>query len=208
MALNERIALKVIERRFVVSVPVVAVVSPASSHAFCLSGGSTRRIRLADNMITLAGFAAPPYPCQFDDGRIRGKIRVPVQARISPVTRWNLPESASEISRGGCLCQGRFLFGAGLAASCRTFRGAKGATHVSRVPESGWPLLFPVSPELPARASREGSLSRFPGRGWDRGLLFLDELHHAGRQRLRLVLRRSELLLEPERQSEPTGIRR
>ena len=36
--------------------------------------------------------------------------------------------------------QCRFLFGAGLAVSSRTFRGAKGTAHVSRVPESGWPL--------------------------------------------------------------------
>src|SRR5271157_4699396 len=36
--------------------------------------------------------------------------------------------------------QGRFIFGAGLAASCRTFRGAKGPAHVPRVPVSGWPL--------------------------------------------------------------------
>ena len=36
--------------------------------------------------------------------------------------------------------QGRYLFGAGLAASCVTFRGAKRAAHDSRVPASGWPL--------------------------------------------------------------------
>jgi hypothetical protein len=53
--------MKVIERRFVVSVPVVAVVSPASSHALCLSGGSPRRFRLANYIITLAAFAAPPF---------------------------------------------------------------------------------------------------------------------------------------------------
>ena len=55
--------------------------------------------------LTLAGFAAPPFLGNLDDGRSRGGIRVSVQSRISPVTRLNLPESASQFSRGGCLCQ-------------------------------------------------------------------------------------------------------
>src|SRR5271166_3532918 len=97
--------MKVIEPRMVVSLPIVALVSPASSHAFCLSGASPRRIRLADTKLTLAGFAAPPFLGNLDDGRSRGGIRVSVQSRISPVTRLNLPESASQFSRGGCLCQ-------------------------------------------------------------------------------------------------------
>src|SRR5208337_4703681 len=36
--------------------------------------------------------------------------------------------------------QGRYLFGAGLAAPCVTFRGAKRAAYLPREPESGWPL--------------------------------------------------------------------
>jgi hypothetical protein len=51
--------------------------------------------------------------------------------------------------------QGRFSFGAKLAASCRTFRGAKEAAHVPRVPESVWP--FPLWRNRGTRAS----LSRF-----------------------------------------------
>ena len=47
-----------------------------------------------------SGLRCPAIPWQFDDGRSRGGIRVSVQSRISPVTRLNLPESASQFSRG------------------------------------------------------------------------------------------------------------
>src|SRR5271157_121276 len=51
---------------------------------------------------------------------------------------------------------GRFLFGAGLAASWRTFRGAVGA-HVSRVPVSGWPL--PVDLDRPSGSWHSGGFA-------------------------------------------------
>jgi hypothetical protein len=44
---------------------------------------------------------------------------------------WRAPSDPGKHIR----LQGRFIFGAGLAVSCATFRGAKGAAHIPRVPE-------------------------------------------------------------------------
>jgi len=74
---------------------------------------------------------------------------------MSRFPRFSARESREKTLISSRAVQGRFTFGAGRATSCRTFRRAREAAHVSRVPVSGWPLPVRSSQLQRTRGKRQ-----------------------------------------------------